>query len=264
MKKIATSNNGTHKSRPGYAITDYGDHWIARDEFDHCSGYLVFYKRNGRFSAGIPESKTHFPRLARGYKDPKDCPVDENHVPKSEFLMFLALREKIAGDGPSSDLIARGWREMFFMSKREEIEGNSDRVFSKKDWARAMEMARDASQFADYAGVCLVHTVKSERAADHFRRLALWLEKIEQLEAEPIPAHYQKFFRAVESAAEAAQRIPNQKEVQAIYESDLNRNQKGEETGFRNVMRHLCFGWLPAGGRGVAKNPKISGIKSKS
>ena len=263
MKKIATKDEETKGLEKSHAVIDYGDYWVARDELDHSSGYLVFYKQDGRFSASIPESKTHFPRLARGYKDPKDCPVDECYIPKSEFLMLLALRERIAGEGPQSDLVARGWREMFFMHRRDEVERKSGKKLSEANWKIAMEKAMDSRLFDEYVGKMLVIAASEDGAADHFFRLAQWLKKIEELEEEPIPPHYLRFFESVETAAQHAGKVPTQKEVKSIYEAAMNDSQLGEGTGFRNVMRKLCFDWLPAGKRGKSTNHKKVGLRRR-
>lgn len=259
MKK--TAREQAKGPRKAYAVTDYGDHWMARDEVDQASGYLSFHKQDGRFYAGIPESRTHFPRLAKGYKNPTDCPVDEFHVPKSEFLMLLALRERIAGKGPISDLVARGWREMFFMHRRDEVELKSGSKLSEKNWEMAMEKAKSPKLFEEYVGALLVIAASDDGASDHFSRLAQWLRKIEELEAEPIPPHYVRFFKAVETAAEGSGGVPTQKEVKALYEAGLNDSQLGKGTGFRNVMRHLCFDWLPAGKRGKTSIQKKVGLR---
>lgn len=261
MKKAA--NNQPRISRKTYTITDYGDHWTARDKRDHISGFLLFHRETGRFSAGVPEAVTHFPRLAKGYKDFKDCPVDESYRPKSEFLMLLALRGKIAGQGPHSDLVARGWREMFFMHRRDEAERKSGRNLSEANWKIAMEKARYPELFEEYVGAMLVKAASEDCASEHFLRLAQWLKKIEELEEEPIPPHYSRFFKAVEIAAQQAGDVPTQKEVKLIYEAGMNDNQCLADSGFRNVMRKLCFDWLPPGRRGKNTHQKKVGFSRR-
>lgn len=261
MKKAASKPKAI--PRKTFTIIDYGDHWIARSDLDHSSGFIIFYKLDGRFSAGIPESRTHFPRLAKGYKDHKDCPVDECCIPKSEFLMLLALRERIAGEGPQRDLVARGWREMFFMHRRDEVERKSGKKLSEANWKIALEKAMDSRLFDEYVGNMLVIAASENGASDHFLRLAQWLKKIEELEKEPIPRHYLRFFESVQTAAQQAGEVPTQKEVKSIYEASMNENQRGEGTGFRNVMRKLCFDWLPAGKRGKCTIQKKVGLRRR-
>jgi hypothetical protein len=261
MKKAA--NKKTRIPQKTYAITDYGDHWVARDERHHTSGYLAFFKERGKFFAGVPEAVTHFPRLARGYKDPKDCPVDESHRPKSEFLMLLALRGKIAGDGPHSDLVARGWREMFFEHRRDESQSKSGRKLSEANWKIALEKARSPELFEEYVGAMLVNAASEVGASEHFLRLAQWLKKIEELEEEPIPPHYRRFIKAVETAAQNAGDVPTQKEVKLIYEAGMNDNQCLAESSFRNVMRKLYFHWLPPGKRGKNTHHKKVGFSRR-
>lgn len=90
-------SSGTNKRS---LVSDTPDWWIANDRENPKSGFLLFNKLTGTYHAWTSELHIQFPQLARGgFKDPEDCPVDENHLPKADLLMLLALRHTLSSYG---------------------------------------------------------------------------------------------------------------------------------------------------------------------
>lgn len=246
----------------GFGVYQMPDYWIAHDTEDNLSGFLLYDKKSQKYHAWVSEIHMGFPKLARAaYKTAEDCPVDENHKPKADFLMLLALRKRFKEHGPGSEFVARSWRTLAFIKRRYEVKERTGKPLSESNWAHCMKIAESEELFEDYAGKWLVGIVDGDRASETLGRFSKWLEKADDIESEEIPFHYSKFFAAVESAATEAQGVPKKKDVQAIYERGMSANQLGNGHGFRDVRRQLHFDWLPAGGRGKSKSPKISGIR---
>jgi hypothetical protein len=249
----------------GFDVLQMTDCWLAQGNEDPSSGFLLYNKMTQNYHAWVSEFLMVFPKLAKApYKSADDCPVDENHNPKADLLMLIALRKRFKEHAPGSDFVARSWRRMAFMQRRREVENRSGKLLSDRNWAHCMEISESQEKFEAYAANWLMDLVCDDRASEILGRFSKWLKKAEEVEIEGIPDHYTRFFSAVEVAAQKAQGVPKKKEVQKIYEKGLNSNQLGQGHGFRDVMRQLHFNWLPAGGRGKATAPKISGIRSRN
>jgi hypothetical protein len=266
--KTAGNNNPSPEPKggnKGFVIDQLADCWIALGEKEHQGGILLYNRLTQTYHAWACEQVTVFPKLAKApYKVAEDCPVDENHNLKADFVMLLALRKRFKEYLPGSEFVARSWRERAFRQRRYELEQRTGKPLSESNWARCMEIAKSEVLFEDYAAEWLMGLVCDDRASETLLRLSKWLEKSADIESEEIPSHYSNFFAAVEAAAREAQGVPKKKDVQAIYEKELSANQLGKGHGFRDVMRQLRFDWLPAGGRGKSKSPKISGIRSRN
>jgi hypothetical protein len=259
MKKPSTNPIG---GGSGFVINHMADCWIAIGEAEHHGGILLYNKLTGTYHAWVCEQITTFPKLAQApYKNTDDSPVDENHNLKADFVMLLALRKRFKEHVPGSQFVAWSWRKRAFLQRRSEIEAKTGKPLSKNNWAHCMRIANSEELFEEYAAKWLANIVCDVRASETLGRFSKWLEKAEDIENEELPAHYSKFFAAVESAAMEARGVPEKKAVQAIYEKGMSANQLGKGHGFRDVMRQLKFEWLPAGKRGRAQHPKKSGIR---
>jgi hypothetical protein len=246
-----------------FIVSDTPDSWIAHDRDSYNCEFLLFNKLTGTYHAWTSELHIQFPQLARGsFKDPEDCPVDENHLPKADLLMLLALRHRFKEHMPGSEFVARSWRRLALQKRSSELTETTGKTISDGNWKLAMDIADDEFEFEKYAGQWLRWKVQEDRAGDILIRFGKWLNKAAPIESEIIEPHYLRFFGAVETAATDVGGIPTQAAVQAIYEKGLSANQLGAKTGFRSVKDQLVFGWLPAKGRGKAKQQKKSGIKS--
>ena len=249
-------------AKTGFVIDDLADFWIAVSKDDLRGGILLYNKLTQKYHAWVCEQITVFPKLAKArYKNADDCPVDENHNLKADLVMLLALRKRFKEHVPGSEVVAWSWRELAFQQRRYEVEQRTGKPLSESNWAHCMKIAKSKELFEDYAAKWLLNIIRGDRASEKLGRFSKWLKKAEDIESEEIPSHYSDFFAAVESAAMEAQGVPKQKDVQAIYEKEMSANQLGKGHGFRDVMRQLRFEWLPAGGRGKNKSPKISGIR---
>jgi hypothetical protein len=267
MKKKAKK---TPKAKPKSASKSFGvyqmpDCWIAHCTDDNLSGFLLYNKQTQKYHAWVSEILIHFPQLARAhYKSADDCPVDENHNPKADLLMLIALRKRFKEDVPDSQLNAITWRRMAFLQRRKEVEKQSGKPLSEVNWAHCMALSVSEDKFEEYAANWLMALVCDDRASEILVRLGKWLKKVEELGIKEIPDNYKGFLSAVETAAENVQGVPKQSEVKKIYEKGLSRNQLGQEHGLRDLMRQLHFDWLPAAGRGPSTKPKISGIRARN
>lgn len=261
--KAVTDGSGTSpRGNKRSIVSDAPDWWIANDRENPKSGFLLFNKLSGTYHAWTSELHVQFPQLARGFKDSEDCPVDENHLPKADLLMLLALRHRFKEPMPGSEFVARSWRRLAFLKRSSELNETTGKTISDGNWQRAMDIANDEFEFEKYAGEWLMWKVQEDRAGDILIRFGKWLNKIAHIESETIAPQYLRFFAAVETAAADVGAIPTQSAVRVIYEKGLSANQLGAGTGFRSVMDQLDFGWLPAKGRGATKQQKKSGIKS--
>jgi hypothetical protein len=241
------------------------DCWIAHSTDDNLSGFLLYNKQTQKYHAWVSEILIHFPQLARAkYKSADDCPVDENHNPKADLLMLIALRKRFKENVPGSQLNAIIWRRMAFMQRRKEVEKQSGKPLSKVNWAHCKAISESEEKFEEYAANWLMALVCDDRASEILVRLGKWLKQVEELGIEDIPKNYARFLSAVEAAAENVQGVPKKLEVQQIYEKGISSNQLGRGHGFRDLMRQLHFDWLPAAGRGPSTKPKISGIRARS
>lgn len=249
----------------GFGVYQMPDYWIAHGTDNNLSGFLLYDKKSQKYHASVSEFLMLFPKLAKApYKSADDCPVDENHNPKADLLMLIALRKRFKEHAPGSHAVARNWRRLAFLQRRQEVEKRSGKPLSEANWAHCMAICESEEKFEEYAANWLVALVCDDRASEILGRLGKWLKRVEELGIEGIPDHYIRFFSAVEAAAEHVQGVPKKLEVQKIYEKGLSSNQLGQGHGFRDVMRQLHFDWLPAGGRGKAATPKISGIRSRN
>lgn len=232
--------------------------WIAHDPNDPISGFIIYNHPTKTFHAWVSEIHMMFPQLARApYKSYADCPVDENHNPKSEFMMLLAFRGRGEKPVSGSDFFARCDRDLVFRIFRNEVEQSTGKPFSAERWAECLRIASDKKAFQEWVGANLLYHLMKDDAAERFMRFAKWLKLAERIERREYPTHYHRFFAAVEEAAGNAERVvPLQKDVRAVYERGLSANQLGGKYGFRAVMRKLNFDWLPAGGRGEQMHPK--------
>ena len=264
MKKVAKKKPKpeTAVAKGSYAVVQMPDCWIAHISGDAISGFLLYNKTTQKYHAWASEIYMAFPKLAKApYKCADDCPVNEDHNPKSDFLFLLALRKRFKEHAPGSEFVARSWRELAFRQRRSEAERRKGKALSESNWAHCMKIARSKELFEDYVAKWLMHIVCGDRASETLRRFSKWLEKAEDIESEFIPRHYEKFLAAVEAAAMESQGVPKKKDVQAIYEKEMSANQLGKGHGFRDVMRQLRFEWLPVATRGRDSKPKKSGIR---
>lgn len=249
----------------GFEVYQIPNGWIAHRPSDHLSGFLLFNEQTETYHAWVSEILMTYPKLARArYTSAIDSPVDENHNPKADLLMLIALRKRFKEHAPGSDFVAKSWRRMAFMQRRREVENRSGKLLSDSNWAHCIEISESQEKFEAYAANWLMDLVCDDRASEILGRFSKWLKRVEELKIEGISEHYSRFFSAVETAAEKVQGVPKKMEVQKIYEKGLTSNQLGQGHGFRDVMRQLHFDWLPAGGRGKAAAPKISGIRSRN
>ena len=227
------------------------DCWIAHSASDPISGFILFNKRTRKIHAWFSEAGIHFPPLARAnYSSPEDCPVDEHHRPRADFLMLLALRNRFKEYMPGSDFVAYSRRMSAFERRRQEIEETTGKLVSEANWKECQRIASSSQQFEVYATNWLANLIQKDDASKTLIRFGRWLERAEEFENAVIPPQYTRFYSAVEKAALDTDGIPTQKEVRAIYEKGLSANQLGRGHGFRAVMIQLHFEWLPAGGRG--------------
>lgn len=265
-----TEQPGDHRERVyqgnGFIIVFAKDYWMAHNPDDNGSGFLLYNALTGTFHAWANEIQMLYPQLAKApYKPPSDCPVDENHHPKSDFMILLALRKRANEYAPGSDFVARSNREMVFRLRRMEIENTTGNSLSDRNWAEYLRIAGDEEAFEKWAGQYLIRLLIEDDAAESFMRIGRWLKHAEKIESQELPPQYLRFFAAIEEAAKTAKRmVPFKKDVQAIYERGMSANELGAKTGFRAIMRRLNFEWLPSGGRGPSKQQKKSGGRKKN
>lgn len=250
----------------GFIIVFEKDYWMAYDPDDSVSGFILYNALTGKYHAWVSEIHMQYPQLARArYNSNEDCPVDENHSPKSEFMMLLALRARATEHEVGSDFVARGNRELYFRIRRSEVEAETQKALSESNWKECLRIARDKRAFDEWVGQHLVRLLKGDDAAESFMRIAKWIKQVEKIEGQEVSPQNLRFFAAVEEATRTTTCVvPCQKDVQAIYEKGLSANQIGEGEGFRSVMRRLHFDWLLAGGRGPANIQKKSGGRRKN
>lgn len=268
MKKRPSRKNGVRPEvfqGDGFIIIFEHDYWLAHDPDDNLSGFVLYNRLTGKYHAGVSPIHITFPKFAKGkFKTAEDCPVDENHNPRGDFLMLLALRERFKEHHPGSDHEARSWREFAFRKRWQEVEDLTGKPVSESNRAHCMRIAGSSTDFETYVGKWLVSLVHDDNASEILIRLGKWMKHADEIESGAIAPHYSRFLAAVEEALENAELVvPCQKDVQRIYEKGLSANQLGKGHGFRSVMRQLHFDWLPAGKRGKVSIPKISGIKSR-
>jgi hypothetical protein len=258
MKKPTETKPRTRTKRSYRQYVFYAgkDGWFAHG-LDNNSGSLVYDEKTQEYTASGNEDSILFPKLASGkYSSQADCPIDQNHRPKADFLLLLALRESFPTHSPGRVWNALKWSEKAIqerIAEREKIRGNP---LPEKNLVFAREIAASWSKFESYVGKWLADISQKQGAGQIFRRLAGWLDAIEKIEKEGVPPSYQKFFRAVEEAAKNAQGIPTQKAVRTIYEKGMSISQLGAGTGFDTLKDRLGFEWLPAGRRGPAARGK--------
>ncbi len=261
-EKKSPAPAGRKRTAPRYIVVHQPDYWIDHDTATIESGFLLFNKLTGSYHAWVSELRMQFRQLPQGGFKPDDCPLDESQLPEADLLMLLALRRRFKEHAPGSEAVARHWRRLALQKRSMEIRERKGKTVSEENMKRAMEIADDVGEFEKFAGIWLVGLVKEDRAGDILIRFGKWLNRVSDIESETIEVHYQRFFDAVAEAASLVKGVPTQAAVRKIYEKGLSANQLGEGTGFRSVMEHLQFGWLPPAGRGPGQ-PKISGIKSE-
>jgi hypothetical protein len=246
-----------------FTITFDRDFWLAHNPDDYLSGFIIFNKLTGKHHAWVSVIHMMFPRLAKaGFKLAEDCPVDENRYPKADFLMLLAIRSRFKEPCFGSDFVASGWRAQAFRKRGEENELLTGKPVSASKLAHWARFTKSKTEFEKVAADWLMAHVRHDNACEILARFGNWIKLAEDIENEEIPPHYARFFAAVEEATRNAppQVVPCKKDVQGIYERGMSGCQLGEGQGFRAVMRHLHFDWLPAGRRGPNQQQQKSGI----
>ncbi|WP_265595057.1 hypothetical protein [Haloferula sp. BvORR071] len=227
------------------------------DRREATSGMLLWYGP-GKFEAFSPVQNYKFSSLAKGkYHDPRDKPMGPGKWPKSDFLMLLAARGgQIEGESDHPEFDARSWRQLAVLTRLAEVERRRGGPVTDAHRKGALEMAESKEKFVEYVGHMLVRRLRGKEASSEFQRIADWLVKIEKMEEEGVPPEYQRFFRAVETAARNTAAagftlpVPVQKDVRSLFEAGLSGDQLGAGTGFRSLCKQLRFDWLPSGGRG--------------
>jgi hypothetical protein len=260
MKESDKERSVQSPERQQFFVVETEDFWFATGP-SWRAGSLSFCKRTQQYHATFNDTKTVFPKLAKGnYACQDDCPVDIKHRPKPDFLLLLALREGFPTHSPVKEWNPVRWREMAIQARIAEREKVRGTPLPEKNRAYAMEIAKSWSKFETYAGEWLADMAQQPDAGRLFRRLAGWLDAIVRIESEGIPEDYLKFLRAVETAADEANGVPTKHAVRAVFEAGMSANQIGDGNGCRDMIRRLKFNWLPNAGRGPALIQKKSGF----
>jgi len=252
--KRATEKKPSAKAKPNkeqFHFFDSENFWIAHGLNAQHSGMLFFSKTTEEYSVIPDESSILFPRLARArYTSQEACPLDQHGKPKAEFLILLTIRDRIATTGISRFTKDNWlWRRHLLRGWLHDAEKTAGLTPSAEFPQALSEVVTDDEKFENFIGKWLVGIVCGDGAGKNLHRLASWIDRIEKLEAEGVPANYQRFFRAVEEAARNAQGIPTQKAVRTIFEKGLSANQLGAGTEFDTLKTRLGYEWLPAAKR---------------
>jgi len=261
MKKPSAKKSmaETKQSKEKFVFIDGEDMWFAHNRNNNPkSAILMGNKITQECTVVANEFNILFPKLAKApYKSQEASPLNQDGEPKTEFLMLLTIRDRMkasAGSKITNDNWL--WRRSLLRRRLNDI-AKAHNIITSEEFQKAIyEIATNDKGFEKFIGKWLLNIVCADDASIRLRRLASWTDKIEIIESEGVPPHYQNFFRAVEEAGRIAQGIPTQKAVRTIFEKGLSANQIGAGTEFDTLKIRLGFEWLPAAKRESSRRAK--------
>jgi hypothetical protein len=251
--------NERQRREARYSIVHHEDGWTVLGTPVLRAGRLCYLKLTDTYRASINERDVLFPKLAKGRHPPGESPLDKWKRPKVEFLFLFALRQMSFEHSPGRKCDPFKWSTMAINSSIAERESQTGKKLGTKNLRYAKEVANSFEKFEDHVLSRLFgRAVGRQGAGAVLRRYARWMDLIDEIHKEGIPTAYQKFLRAVESAAKEASGVPTKKAVKDIFNAGLSQNQLGEDTTFRSLMQRLRFEWLPNDARGPGRNSRKS------